>query len=131
MRSSGIRSSLAVAAAAVIACVSACDSAVPYLRSGASAGGAPAASAPNGLVSTSVTVPPELADAPFDSPRQALVPAGWTMSVWARVPKARLAAWAPDGTLLVSRPSAGQVVRLVPGAGGPAASVLLDGLDQP
>jgi glucose/arabinose dehydrogenase len=131
MRSSGIRSSLVVAAAAVMACVPACDSAAPYLRSGASAGEAPAATAPNGLVPTSVTVPPELASAPFDTPRQALVPSGWTMSVWARVPKARLAAWAPDGTLLVSRPTAGQVVRLVPGAGGATASVLLDGLDQP
>ena len=45
------------------------------------------------------------AAAPFDVPRQAMVPPGWTMSVWARVPKARLAAWTPDGALLVSLPS--------------------------
>ena len=37
---------------------------------------------------------------PFDEPRQALVPEGWTMSVWARIPEARLAAWTPDGALL-------------------------------
>jgi glucose/arabinose dehydrogenase len=47
--------------------------------------------------------------------------------VWARVPNARLAAWAPDGSLLVSVPSSGQIVRLVSGRD----SVLLDGLDQP
>jgi glucose/arabinose dehydrogenase len=53
------------------------------------------------------------------------------MSVWARVPKARLAAWAPDGALLVSVPAAGQVLRLTPAHPVPQTSVLLDGLDQP
>jgi len=38
-----------------------------------------------------------------------------------------LAAWAPDGRLLVSVPNAGQIVGLQSGRG----SVLLDGLDQP
>jgi glucose/arabinose dehydrogenase len=66
------------------------------------------------------------------TPRRALVPAGWTISVWARVPKARLAAWTPDGALLVSVPSSGEVLRLTPKAGGGAdTSVLLEGLDQP
>ncbi len=45
--------------------------------------------------------------------------------------KARLAAWAPDGSLLVSVPSSGQVVRLEPSGAGPRLSVPLDGLDQP
>jgi glucose/arabinose dehydrogenase len=80
-----------------------------------------------GLVPVTVQVGPNLAQSPFDQPRQALVPAGWTLSVWARVPKARLAAWAPDGSLLVSVPSSGQIVRLESGRD----SVLLDGLDQP
>jgi glucose/arabinose dehydrogenase len=80
-----------------------------------------------GLVPVTVQVEPNLAQAPFDQPRQALVPAGWTLSVWARVPNARLAAWAPDGSLLVSVPSSGQIVRLASGRD----SVLLDGLDQP
>lgn len=53
------------------------------------------------------------------------------MSVWARVPQARLAAWAPDGALLVSVPAAGQVLRLAPAQPHVQASVLLDGLDQP
>ena len=58
--------------------------------------------------------------------------AGWTLSVWARVPKARLAAWAPDGSLLISVPSyrAGGA-RLAPSGAGPRESVPLDGLDQP
>src|SRR3954453_1998007 len=80
-----------------------------------------------GLATVTVQVDPRLAEPPFDEPRQALVPAGWTLSVWARVPKARLAAWAPDGRLLVSVPNAGQIVGLQSGRG----SVLLDGLDQP
>ena len=60
-----------------------------------------------------------------------MVPAGWTMSVWARVSRARLAAWTPDGALLVSVPRTGQVVRLAPGSAGPRQSVLLEELDQP
>jgi glucose/arabinose dehydrogenase len=80
-----------------------------------------------GLVPVTVRVDPDLAQPPFDEPRQALVPAGWTLSVWARVPKARLAAWAPDGRLLVSVPSSGQILTLASGH----ESVLLDGLDQP
>lgn len=95
---------------------------------------APAATAANtaGLVSTTVAVPAQLAGSPFDEPRQALVPPSWTISVWARVPGARLAVWAPDGSLLISRPGAGEVVRLVPdGAGGATSSSLLTDLTQP
>ncbi|HET6733189.1 PQQ-dependent sugar dehydrogenase, partial [Mycobacterium sp.] len=83
------------------------------------------------LVPVTVRVDPDLAQQPFDEPRQALVPSGWTLSVWARIPKARLAAWAPDGALLVSVPSSGQVLHLKPGGAVPRESVLLDGLDQP
>lgn len=67
----------------------------------------------------------------LDEPHQALVPAGWTLTVWARTSKPRLAAWAPDGALLVSVPSSGRVLHYAPGDGGPRESVLLDGLDQP
>jgi glucose/arabinose dehydrogenase len=91
----------------------------------------PTAEAPPGLVPVTVQVDPDLAQPPFDEPRQAMVPAGWTLSVWARVPKARLAAWAPDGSLLVSVPSNGQVIRAEPSGVGPRLSVPLDGLDQP
>jgi glucose/arabinose dehydrogenase len=92
---------------------------------------APVAAAPQGLVASAVNVPPGLSGEPFDRPRQVLLPPGVGLSVWARVPGARLAAWTPDGTLLVSRPDAGEVERLTPD--GPAAhsSVLIDGLRQP
>ncbi len=91
----------------------------------------PTAQSTAGLAPVTVQVSPDLAQAPFDQPRQAMVPTGWTLSVWARIPKARLAAWTPDGALLVSLPSTGQVLALQPGTGAPRQSVLLDGLDQP
>jgi glucose/arabinose dehydrogenase len=84
-----------------------------------------------GLGEVTVGVPDDLAAAPFDQPRKALVPKGWTMSVWERLPKPRLMAWAPDGDLLVSVPSTGQVIRTQPTGAGPLSGVLLDGLDQP
>ncbi|CAN3126458.1 PQQ-dependent sugar dehydrogenase [Mycobacterium sp. smrl_JER01] len=79
-----------------------------------------------------VEVDESLAQAPFDQPREAIVPQGWTMSVWARTSRPRLAAWTPDGDLLVSVPSSGRVLRFSPGDGAaPEESVLLDGLDEP
>jgi glucose/arabinose dehydrogenase len=119
---------LALVAAATLATVAACGGAAPPARRQP----APPAAAPSALVATPVRVPADLARAPFDQPRQALVPDGWTIEVWARVPGARLAAWTPDGALLVSRPGAGQVVKLTPdGSGGATTSLLLDGLTQP
>ncbi|PRC60511.1 gluconolaconase, partial [Mycobacterium sp. ITM-2017-0098] len=62
----------------------------------------------------------------------AVVPDGWTLSVWARTSRPRLAAWTPDGALLVSVPSSGRVLQFRPGGDGPPEeSVLLDGLDEP
>lgn len=90
--------------------------------------------APAGLVElaeVTVSVPEGLTSAPFDQPRRAMVPDGWSMSVWARMPKPRLAAWAPDGSMLVSVPSTGEVVRLEPTGTGAQSTVLVDGLDQP
>lgn len=111
--------------------LSACSSPGPTTAA-ASNGAAPSGAATAGLVSSTVAVDPAFATAPFDEPRQAAIPAGWSMSVWARVPDVRLATWSPDGALIVSVPSAGQVLRLVPSAGGPPqTSVLIDGLDQP
>lgn len=93
---------------------------------------APPAQAPAGLVTVTVGVPQALAQAPFDVARQALIPGGWAISVWARLDKARLAAWAPDGALLVSLPGDRKVIRLTPqGDNPPQQSVLLDGLDAP
>jgi len=123
------RPSLAVGLALVLVAAAGCAGSPVAVRG---TGGAASAAVPTGLVSATLIVPGELAADPFDQPRQVLVPPGWTMSLWARLPGARLAAWTPDGALLVSLPGAGQVVRLVPGgSAGAAATVLLDGLDQP
>ncbi|KUH85748.1 MULTISPECIES: gluconolaconase [unclassified Mycobacterium] len=92
---------------------------------------APTVAASADLAPVNVAVASPLAQSPFDEPRQAMVPPGWSMSVWARVPKARLAVWAPDGTLLVSQPSTGQVLRLEPTGAEPRQSTLLENLDQP
>ena len=114
--------------AAVAVLLAACAGGTP----GPGSSGAPSAAAPQDLAPVTVTVPAGLAAAPLNVPRQVLVPSGWTMSVFARVPSARLAAWAPDGTLLVSVPKDGSVVRLTPdGRGTATRSVLLDGLNQP
>jgi glucose/arabinose dehydrogenase len=84
-----------------------------------------------GLTEVTVQIPEDLNAVPFDEPRKALVPKGWTMSVWIRVPKPRLAAWAPDGALLVSLPSAGQVIRIEPSGLGPQMQLLVNGMNQP
>jgi glucose/arabinose dehydrogenase len=90
---------------------------------------APTVEAEAKLIRVTVQADPDVAQPPFDEPRQALIPADWTLSVWARIPEARLAAWTPDGALLVSKPSTGEVVILRPP--GDESRVLLDGLDQP
>ncbi|MBX7434272.1 PQQ-dependent sugar dehydrogenase [Mycobacterium sp. Y57] len=117
--------------AALIAGCAAEPPAAPVRTAPAAPAPSPAAPDPSNFVT--VGVPPDLAAAPFDEPRQAVVPAGWTLSVWARTPHPRLAAWAPDGRLLVSVPRDGRVLRLspAPDGGAPEQSVLLDGLDQP
>lgn len=105
-------------AVAVVALAAACGAAPA----------APTAAAPQNLQAVPLVVPDALRTGTFATPRTVLVPPGWRMSLWAAVPGARLEAWTPDGALLVSRPGAGQVVRITPGAG---STVLLDGLDQP
>jgi glucose/arabinose dehydrogenase len=98
--------------------VSACESDPP----------APTGAAANDLVEVTLKVPDGMNAAPLDVARQALAPRGWTLSVFARVPSARLAAWAPDDTLLVSVPANGEVVRLTPDG---QSHVVLAGLNQP
>jgi glucose/arabinose dehydrogenase len=81
-----------------------------------------------------VAVPPGNGAPPFDVPRRLVIPAGWSAQVWARVGAARFAVWSPDGSLLVSRPLAGTVVRLDPArdqAAPPRRSVLVSGLSDP
>lgn len=62
------------------------------------------------------------------------VPRGWRAEVWARVPNARLEQWTPQGALLVSDPSGGEIVELTPRARRgevPTRHVLVSGLNQP
>lgn len=92
------------------------------------AAAAPAAAAD--LVTTTVKTLPGTGTAPFDTTRQVQAPPGWTVTVWARVPDARLLAWTPDGKLLVSRPEHSDVLALTPGA-APTQQTLVSGLSQP
>lgn len=81
---------------------------------------------PAGLASVLLQVPEQFAQSPLDEPRRAQIPAGWTIEVIARVPKARMAAFAPDSALLISQPSTGQVLIV-----RPDQRTLLNGLEQP
>jgi glucose/arabinose dehydrogenase len=96
------------------------------------AAASPAASAID-LEASGVRALPGTGAAPFDRERRVQAPPGWTVTVWARVPQARLLAWAPDGRLLVSRPKSGDIVLLAPGAADqpPAEQTLISGLTQP
>jgi len=79
-----------------------------------------------------VSVPESLLQPPFDRFRALNVPTGWTVSVYARIPGARFMASTPDGRLLVSQPSRGAVLLVVPGAAGAArVSEFATGLRQP
>ena len=119
---------LAVAVAMLVAACSS-DAGTP---AAAPPGSSSSAAAPEGLVPVTVTVARGMDAAPLNMQRQALVPHGWKMSVFARVPSARLEAWAPDGSLIVSVPEDGSVVRLVPnGEGVATVSPLIDGLNLP
>src|SRR4051812_14334205 len=119
------RKTVAVVGALVLA---GCSTSTPSAPDTSTESRAPSAA---GLAEVTVQVPGDLAAEPFDEPRKALIPKGWTMSVWARVPKPRLAAWAPDGALLVSVPSVGQVIRMEPSGMGPQMQVLVNGMNQP
>src|SRR4051794_40299339 len=87
----------------------------------------PSAAPVPALVTTTVRVPAGQDAEPFDEQRTLQAPPGWTVSVWARVPDARLLAWTPDHRLLVSRPKTGDVLVLTPGDPAPSTTTLVDG----
>ena len=108
--------------------VAGCSSSTPPTEDPFSTTTSPAAQR---LAEVTVQVADELTATPFDEPRKAMVPNGWTLSAWARVSDPRLLAWTPDNALLVSVPGTGQVLILEPTGAGSRPEVLLDGLDQP
>lgn len=65
--------------------------------------------------------------------RSLRVPTGWDAEVWADAPGARMAAWLPDGSMLLTTGDQGRLLRLEPRADGraPAVHVLASGLDDP
>jgi glucose/arabinose dehydrogenase len=121
-----------VAVAALAGCTSNASSSTATASNPSTSTPTPSAASTR-LVASRLVVPPALAAPPFDDPRDVLTPPGWRVEVWARVGGARLAAWTPEATLLVSLPGAGQVVELTPGTGeaGVSERALVGGLDQP
>ena len=119
--------------ALALAACSSSEPAGPAPAAPAPAANSPAAAASPALAGTPVRTLAGTGEAPFDEERRLQAPAGWTVTVWARVPGARLLAWAPGQRLLVSRPKSGDIVELVPGQGGnpPTQRTLVSGLNQP
>lgn len=117
-------------AVATVAVLAACGTGPNPVTAAFSGAEAPVAAAPSdALAPTTLAVPPGTGAAPLDRPRQALVPRGWSLSVFARIPNARMAVWAPDGALLVSVPDDGRVYRVSPGTRTPEP--LVESLSQP
>jgi glucose/arabinose dehydrogenase len=86
---------------------------------------------PAASVNATVTVPPGMASAPFDVPRQLTIPPNWSVRVHARIPGARFLASAPNGDLLVSQPGTGMVHIVRNNGGSPLVSTFISGLARP
>ncbi|HKV39610.1 MAG TPA: hypothetical protein VJX67_10380, partial [Blastocatellia bacterium] len=69
-------------------------------------------------VSSVVQVPGSMRYGPFTVPRSLAIPAGFSISVYARIPDARFMAVAANGDLLVSQPDQGKVSLVRPNPGG-------------
>jgi glucose/arabinose dehydrogenase len=83
---------------------------------------------------TTVSVPAANRQGAFQGSQTMTLPRGWKAEAWALVPEARLETWTPEGDLLVSVPSAGKIVELVPGANRsapPAQHTIISGLENP
>jgi len=124
-----------VAALALAGCTEPVDDLVPTEPVSETPAPAPSPSATaswGALVTTPLTV--ATGTDPGAADGQSLnIPAGWTAEVWANVSGARLAAWTPDGRLLVSNGGGNTVTELTPTEPGkaPTASALLTGLNSP
>ncbi|MFC8798996.1 PQQ-dependent sugar dehydrogenase [Promicromonospora sp. NPDC057138] len=144
LRALGVTATLGGLLLGVGACTSGPDDGGTGASSGAPAATSPAASEPaaSGPPASASNVGP-LSPVPLTvaagteagaaDGRSLNLPAGWSAEVWADVPGARLAAWAPDGRLVVSTGDRGVVSILTPSSAGraPTTETLLDGLDNP
>src|SRR6201992_513920 len=120
---------LAVLAAAVLAGCGAGGSGGNSTNE-AKASGAPAAKL-TGRATVTLKVPARMEGGELSSPHQLEVPKGWTATVWARVPGARMEAVTPKGNLLVSVPSEDKVIELSGKGTATKENVILAGLESP
>ncbi|WP_341530544.1 hypothetical protein WKK05_15455 [Nostoc sp. UHCC 0302] len=90
------------------------------------------ANPPAASVETKIQVPSTMDSAPFNINRYLKVPPNFSISVYARINKARFMAVAPNGDLLVSQPSTGKVLIVQPnGSNDPIISDFVTGLRKP
>jgi glucose/arabinose dehydrogenase len=100
------------------------------LTTGKAGAGSPAAKL-TGRETVTLKVPARMKGGELSSPHRLKVPKGWTASVWARVPGARMEAVTPEGNLLVSVPGEGKVLELGGAGTATKVNVVLAGLESP
>ncbi len=93
----------------MLAGITACDKSSRHAEAATTPAVAQTAAA---AVERPLEIPATLADTPLDRPRQLIVPPGFGIRVWARVPEARFMALAPNGDILVSVPDEDKIVLL-------------------
>ena len=87
---------------------------------------------PGATVKSSIIVPQSMRTTPYDRDRTAIIPEGFKLSVYARIPSARFMAIAPNGDLLVSVPNNGNIKLVRPNpTGDPFISNFVTGLSKP
>ena len=90
--------------------------------------------AKSGTARVTISVPAANRQGAFQSPQTLTLPRGWKAEAWALVGGARLETWTPEGNLLVSVPSSGNIVELIPQAtrsAPPAQRTIISGLENP
>jgi glucose/arabinose dehydrogenase len=88
----------------------------------------------SGYVEVRLSVPAANRAGAFTTSHTLRVPSGWKAEVWALVANARLEQWTPQGALLVSDPSDGEIIELTPQSNRsepPSQRVIVSGLNDP